>query len=382
MKKILYAAFAAFMLVPLSALDWGGKFNTTTKYQGKKAGSLFWNQSLGAHAWLTTPINEQLRFGTDASYEFRYDQDGDVVKNIIDINLLKLTGTFHAGKTGMFEFGAGRFSLSDATGIIFSQMNDGVYAKYSIPRVSASTYLGITRLLNSHDVVILRHFSDTTVKTEDASAVYVLGPSYIPLGFSINIPSLFLNQDITIEEWNFIDFSGDDYHRHYGTLMFSGPILSNLFYSASSTLGTENMRTISNLIKLSLSFYPVKEASVGFSGIYASGNNGGFDSFRGFSSQTAVLASETAGFGTEYDGKIKTMLTGSYTFLSNICVAPSLALVFACPEKISYNGFQWRLDAMWNIFHDLQLSSSIYQYIGKDKENDKICFSLGGTFVF
>ena len=382
MKKILCTALSALVLVPLCAFDWGGKLNTVTKYQGKKFGSLFWYESAGAHAWLTTPIGERLRFAADASYEFRYDQDGDIVKNIIDINLLKLTGTFHVGKTGMFEFGAGRFSLSDATGIIFSQISDGIYAKYSLPVASVSIYGGTTRLLNSHDVVILRRFSDTTVKTEDASAVYVFGPSYIPLGFSVNIPSAFLNQDITIEEWTCIDFSGDAYHRLYGTLMLSGPILSNLFYAASTTLGTENVSTISNLTKLSLSFYPIKKASVGFSGVYASGSNGALDPFRGFSSQTAVLASETAGFSTEYDSKIKAMLSGSYTFLSKVYVSSSLALVFACPETVSYNGFQWRLDAMWNIFHDLQLSAGMYQYIGKDNENDKICCSFGGTFVF
>ena len=157
MKKILCTALSALMLAPLCAFDWGGKLNTTTKYQGKKFGSLFWYESAGAHAWLTTPIGEQLRFAADASYEFRYDQDGDIVKNIIDINLLKLTGTFHVGKTGMFEFGAGRFSLSDATGIIFSQISDGIYAKYSLPVASVSIYGSTTRLLNSHDVVILRY---------------------------------------------------------------------------------------------------------------------------------------------------------------------------------------------------------------------------------
>ena len=47
----------------------------------------------------------------------------------------------------MFEFGAGRFSLSDATGIVFSQINDGIYAKYSLPIASVSMYGGITRLL-------------------------------------------------------------------------------------------------------------------------------------------------------------------------------------------------------------------------------------------
>lgn len=285
-------------------------------------------------------------------------------------------------KKDTFEFGAGRFSVNDATGIIFNQTSDGIYAKYSWPVCAVTLYGGTTRLLNSHDVVILRRFSDTTVKFEDASFVYVLGPSYIPLGLSLYFPSVFLNQDITLEQWGFIDYSGDGYNRFYTTLMFSGPVLNNLFYAASTTFSTVNTASFSNLSKLTLSFYPVEKASVGFSAVYASGGHGAISPFRGFTSQTAVLASETAGFNTEYESKLKAEISGAYTFLSRVYVGASAAVVFACPDAFSYNGFQWRIDAIWNIFHDLQLSSAIYQYIGKKGGNDKLSLSVSGAFVF
>ena len=384
-KTVLSAAFAVLLLAPLCAFDWGGKLNSTTKYQGDKFNSLFWYESAGIHLWFTSPIGSKLYFGTDASYEFRYDQKGGTVKNIVDINLFKLSGTFHPNQKDTFEFGAGRFSVNDATGIIFNQTSDGIYAKYSWPVCSVSLYGGTTRLLNSHDVVILRRFSDTTVKSEHASFVYVLGPSYIPLGLSLYFPSLFLNQDITLEQWGFIDYSGDGYNRFYTTLMFSGPVLNNLFYAASTTLSMANTASfpnLSNLSKLTLSFYPAEKASIGFSGVYASGDHGAVSPFRGFTSQTAVLASGTAGFGTEYESKLKAEISGTYTFLSRVYVGASAAAVFACPNTFSYNGFQWRIDAIWNIFHDLQLSSAIYQYIGKNGGNDKLCLSFSGAFVF
>ena len=384
-KTVLSAAFAVLLLAPLCAFDWGGKLNSTTKYQGDKFNSLFWYESAGVHLWFTSPIGSKLYFGTDASYEFRYDQKGGTVKNIVDINLFKLSGTFHPNQKDTFEFGAGRFSVNDATGIIFNQTSDGIYAKYSWPVCSVSLYGGTTRLLNSHDVVILRRFSDTTVKSEHASFVYVLGPSYIPLGLSLYFPSLFLNQDITLEQWGFIDYSGDGYNRFYTTLMFSGPVLNNLFYAASTTLSMANTASfpnLSNLSKLTLSFYPAEKASIGFSGVYASGDHGAVSPFRGFTSQTAVLASETAGFGTEYESKLKAEISGTYTFLSRVYVGASAAAVFACPNTFSYNGFQWRIDAIWNIFHDLQLSSAIYQYVGKNGGNDKLCLSFSGAFVF
>lgn len=381
-KSVLSAAFAVLLLAPLCAFDWGGKLNSTTKYQGKKIGSLFWYESASAHVWFTSPIGSNLYFGADASYEFRYDQKDGAVKNIVDINLLKLSGLFHPNEKDTFEFGVGRFSVNDATGIIFNQANDGIYVKYSWPGCSLSLYGGTTRLLNSHDVVILRRFLDTTVKPEDSSYVYVAGPSYIPLGFSAHFPSAFLNQDITLEQWIFADYSGDGYNRFYTTLMFAGPVLRNLFYSASATLAVVNADSFSNLSKLTLALYPVEKASIGFSGVYASGSQGALSPFRGFTSQPAVSASETADFSTEYTGKLKAGVLGSYTFLSNVYVGASVALVFACPDAFSYNGFQWRIDALWNIFHDLQLSSAIYQYIGKNGGNDKLCFSVSATFVF
>ena len=381
-KSVLAAVFAVLLFAPLCAFDWGGKLNNTTKYQGNKFDSFFWYESAGAHLWFTSPIGSKLYFGTDASYEFRYDQKGGTAKHIVDINLFKLGGTFHPKQKDTFEFGAGRFSVNDATGIIFNQTSDGIYAKYSWPVCAVTLYGGTTRLLNSHDVVILRRFSDTTVKFEDASFVYVLGPSYIPLGLSLYFPSVFLNQDITLEQWGFIDYSGDGYNRFYTTLMFSGPVLNNLFYAASTTFSTVNTASFSNLSKLTLSFYPVEKASVGFSGVYASGGHGAISPFRGFTSQTAVLASETAGFNTEYESKLKAEISGAYTFLSRVYVGASAAVVFACPDAFSYNGFQWRIDAIWNIFHDLQLSSAIYQYIGKNGGNDKLSLSVSGAFIF
>ena len=164
--------------------------------------------------------------------------------------------------------------------------------------------------------------------------------------------------------------------------MFSGPVLNNLFYAASTTFSTVNTASFSNLSKLTLSFYPVEKASVGFSAVYASGGHGAISPFRGFTSQTAVLASETAGFNTEYESKLKAEISGAYTFLSCVYVGASAAVVFACPDAFSYNGFQWRIDAIWNIFHDLQLSSAIYQYIGKNGGNDKLSLSVSGAFVF
>lgn len=381
-RKILFAVVVVCALAPLFSIDFGGRISSTTKYQGVNFSSLKWYESAKVHLWLTQQFNENLRLSSDISYEFRYDQNADAIKNIIDVNLLKLTGTFHRRTADTIEFGVGRFAVSDATGVVFNQVNDGIFAKVSVPAGSISAYAGITRLLNSHDTVILRQDSDTIVPTSSAKALYVLGPKYIPLGFTLSLTPLFLNQTFTAEEWIFLDYSDDRYYRSFWTFMLSGPLARNVFYTASTTIGSENLGTVSNLSKFALSYFPVKNATVGFNALYASGNNGSLSAFRGFTSQTAVLATETVDFSTEYEGKLKFGVSGSYMIASRVYLGADCTVVFSCFDTLAYNGFQWQFNVMWNIFHDLQLSAGMYQYVAQKNENNKTCFLLTGTFVF
>ena len=385
MKKIVAGILgAAISISSLFAIDVGGKINSTTKYQGVDFKSLKWYESASIHVWLTQQFTEQLKLATDVSYEFRWNQADGTMRHIIDLNLLKFTGLFKIKTASTFEVSAGRFLISDVTGSIFNQTNDGVFMKWTLPRGSASIYGGITRFLNSHDTTILRKDSNTAVPASMSNALYVLGPSYIPFGVSIAVTPLFLNQSVALEGWGFFDFSGSDYHRLYGTIAISGPFARSLFYYASTTFSTTAENDFSNLSKFNLSYYPVREAALNFNFTYASGNNGALSPFRGFTSQAAVLATESIDFNGEYDSKLILGLAGSYTIASCVYLGTELAVVFACPDKTSYHGFQWQFNVVWNIFHDLQISAGMYQYIANKnaKENSKTCFLLTGTFVF
>lgn len=374
--------FIAF-LSPLFSLDFGGKVNSTTRLQGPKFKSLKWYESASIHGWLTAVLNEknQVKFSTDVSYEFRYNQDDGTLRNIIDVNLLKLSAQQNLGASRL-ECSIGRFPVSDLTGVIFNQVSDGLNAQFASQWFSVNAYIGYTRLLNMHDVVMLMEDgSNTTVDPSISKAVYVIGPSFVPMSLTLSLPSLFLNQTMSLEALTVLN-PVDGWNRFYGTFAINGPLYRNIFYSASTTLGTENMSSLSNLTKFNLTYFPVPAASVGFNMFYASGDQKGVDPFRGVTSLSAVLATSDAGMSTEYASKLKLGLNASYTIASCVYLGVDLGVVFTCPDKVSYNGFQWRGDVVWNIFHDLQLAFGMYQYISRIEANNKTCFTLAGTFVF
>jgi hypothetical protein len=380
-KKFAAVMLSAVLLSasPLTGLDFGGKINSTTKYQGTEFSALKWYESSAAHLWISSLFNKKmkLKFSADGSYEFRYDERDNSYKNIVDLNLLKISGTLEAGRYNAIQFAVGRFPVSDMTGIVFSQINDGMYIKFVTPVIEFSIYGGSTRMLNAHDVTILT--PEGTAYNPDYNSVYVTAPSYIPFGISIACPSLFFNQTLAAEGWGFIDFSTDRYSRWYGTIALSGPLSGKVFYSLMTTAGSENLKTLSDLSKAVLTLYPAAGASVCFTGVYASGSNGFLSSFRGFTSQTADFALDEP----EYTGMIKAAVSGSYTILSCVCLVAEGGCVFVCPENtVSYDGLQWNFSAVWNIFHDLQVSAGASQYYAADSSRNKTCLVVTGAFVF
>lgn len=380
-KKFTAIMLSAVLLSasPLAGLDFGGKINSTTKYQGTEFAALKWYESAAAHLWVSSLFNKKmkLKFSADGSYEFRYDERDNSYKNIVDLNLLKISGMLEAGRYNTIQLAAGRFPVSDMTGIVFNQVSDGGFIKFVTPSIEFSIYGGSTGLLNAHDVTILT--PSGTAYNPDFNAVYVTAPSYIPFGISLSFPSLFLNQTFAAEGWGFIDFSTDKYSRWYGTIAVSGPLSGKVFYSLMTTAGSENLKTISDLSKAVLTLYPVAGASVGLTGVYASGSNGFLSAFRGFTSQTADFALDEP----QYTGMIKAAVSGSYTILSRICLVAEGGCVFVCPENtVSYDGWQWNFSTVWNIFHDLQLSAGTSQYYAADSSRNKTRLMVTGAFVF
>lgn len=385
MKKFFVFALLILLSAQIFAIDFGGKLSSNTRARGETFKKLKWSENASLHLWLSHLFDSKykMKFSTDGSYEFRWDQVDNSKRHIIDLNLLKFSALFPLAKNVSLDFAIGRFPVVDTTGIIFNQINDGVYTKFNFTRAQLQLYLGISRILNANDIVMFTETATTSVPIEKYKYPYVLNAKYIPLALSVYAPSLFANQNLTFEFWGVFDYSKEKYNRMYGTLALAGPLAGPLFYNVSTTFGSEKFKNVSNLTSFVLSYFPVPEALLSFQTLYASGFNGKLSAFRGVTSREALFATGGKNFNLEYSGKLLLSLQASYTFIQALQLSGKATAVFACPkDKVSYDGFEGRIDVLCSVLRDLQLGAGLYGYISQNKEHNKVGLSINASLAF
>ncbi|MDY5634395.1 MAG: hypothetical protein SPF29_07480 [Treponema porcinum] len=231
MKRLLCTAAALIAgTASFFAVEWGGKIANDTSFMGK-ADDLKLKQSDTVGLWMNIPLNRtnSVYVAAEAYYKFTYDDTetaDEEFENVINCNLLKFSAGWMAGNGNMISLSAGRFPVSDFTGIIFNQPADGLNFKVSSQTVDFNIFAGYTGLLNAKEVTILTP-ADTEYEESDDD-FYAFAPKYLPFGFSFAFPSVFGNQHISLEGWGFADLNGDDCNRYYGMLGLDGYLLRNL----------------------------------------------------------------------------------------------------------------------------------------------------------
>lgn len=383
MKKVLSAAIV--LITGVSAffcVEWGGRISNDTSFMGK-ADSLKLKQSDSASLWMNVPLNKKnsAYIAAEAYYKFAYDDTETAdkeVENIFNCNLLKLSAGWMAGNGNMLSFSAGRFPVSDLTGIIFNQPADGINLKVSSQAVDFNVFAGYTGLLNAKDVTVLT--ADDTDYEESDNDFYTLAPKYLPFGISFAFPSVFGNQHIALEGWGFVDLNGDDYSRYYALLGLDGYLLSNLSYNIQTVFGTENFDNLMNFSSLSFDLNPAGNAGIKLYGTYASGEQGALSSFNGFTSMTAVAVRFA---DLQYSSMITGGLQLSNVFAGIMYASLGGAVIFECPDSSAeYFGVQLNADVLWNVFYDIQLGVSAAQFIGDDSDNSKTTLSVKAVIAF
>lgn len=382
MKKsyVLFTLCVLFFSAQVFAVGFGGKLNSFHSFKNTAYGAFNFNESDKLNLWLAATLNKKydVRLNTDVSYEFKYDIDSKEMYHVLDLNALKisLSAPFDGGHT--LNFSAGRFVMGDATGIVFSQMSDGVFLGYTQKFLEMSVYVGSTSLVNTHDVKMILP-KDTLFETRD-NKFYTLGPTYMPIGFSVKFPELFAGQNLLFEFWHFRDFTKDDYQRYYFTAQLAGPIVPRFFYSALTTFSTNKFDSdLSNLSQLMFRFFPSGNSSVSASLIYASGANGSLKPFTSFTSfrSSDFLAEK------EFSGVLAALVSGSIEFFSQLFLGLEVGVISVLPEKeVKFEGVLLNTNVMWNIFHDLKLNAGFVGYFADKKEMSKMKISLGLVFLF
>lgn len=381
-RASICAIIAAASISAVSAFDFGGALTNNTKFSGNTFDDFKCDQVNDASLWIRAPFNNSgtCYFTAEAIYEYENDFATETTTNSIDCDLFKFAFSKQFG-SNKFSLAAGRFSSFDKTGFIFSQAADGLLVKFDMPRFTIAAYGAYTGLLNAQTVTILtpndEAFSFDSDKLYDFTEKYAVG------SLSITFPYILLNQTISAQFFGTFRMEDASYTRMYGTLGFNGSLIPSLFYNLTSTIGMTSYDgadyDISNLSVLSLTLYPTKKVSIGLDGVYASGEQGPFKSFIGFTSQTATNALDEP----QYTGLIRGGISATFKPVNQVFFSARGDIVFDAHESVEYDGFQYQADAIWQIVSDVQIGATFYQY--KDNDNsdrDKSCVQLRAVITF
>ncbi|MBQ9282757.1 MAG: hypothetical protein IJ207_11285 [Treponema sp.] len=381
LKKSLICAFALASAGMLSALETGGLVtNDTTFANEEKDGSLKLNQKNGASLWLRAPLSEDgsSYFSAEGSFTSEYiasEEDSDKkLKLTLDATLFKLVLQKQLDSAEI-NFSAGRFYNSDLTGIIYTQNGDGAKIEAAFPRFEITAFGAYTGLLNAKNVTIIDFPESselTTDLTDKEKTLYVTAKKFVVGSLTFTLPNIFANQTIAMEGLGAFSLESTKYNRVYGTLALTGPIVSPMFYNLSSSIGMFKYEDSdwekSNLTTASISVYPdFKSMSLSLNGLYASGSQGSFKPFQGFTSGTAVSSL----LEPEYTALAKAGLSASIKPVQNVLLAASGDIVFDAAagdegNKIEQAGFEYSVSVNIQALSDVSLGAGLTQYIGKE----------------
>ena len=382
MSKIIFAGFSVLFLAQSAfSMENGGLLTNDTKFaNAEKDGSLKLDQKNGLNLWFRNPLSEDgsSYIAGEGSFQYEYnDAVEDSDKKLIlyaDLNLLKIVAKKELD-SGDLTFSAGRFFNSDLTGIIFSQNADGVKIDANLSKAAISLYGAYTGLLNAKNITII---GDDTDLTDKEKTVYVTANKFVLGALTLSLPYFAANQSISVEGLAAISLESTKINRFWGTVELGGPIVAPVFYNISSTLGLsksdEKDMEKANLSKASLSVYPdYKSMSISLNALYASGNQGGFKSFQGFTSGTAVNSL----IEPEYSGVLTAGLSASIKPVENFLLYAGGDLVFDAlsgdeSEKIEQAGFQYNAGFNWSIVSDVLFCVDFVGYKGKEEHENTI----------
>ena len=380
MKKIVIVCAFICSLFSLSAYEWGGLFSEYFKvnFAGKTIEDPKFRQSNSASLWVSAPIaDEKLFFSGQTTYKYNFDfGSNNLFFSVFDFDLIKFSSQINFSQS-VANVNFGRLYMQDNTGSIFSQKVDAVSLITNFTHCEMTLFLGYTGLLNSINDVML---GQNRIAHVQNGMFYLPAHKYLPVIFSLNFPSIFLNQQFDFETDVFFDLEQENFTRMYATIGFSGPISSFMFYKISSTFGTENFNKFTNYSSLKTNFILSDSLLLNVNLEYASGNQLFFSKFTGFTSRTAYNSS----LYPELSGVILPSVDLVFSFMDYYS-AFSVKTVFDYPEiQINFKGVEVCGNLLLNIFSDLQISFSGLYYMDLLTEGveNNIAVNVNCSFTF
>lgn len=383
MKVTLKNVFAVISALAIAqsvfALETGGLLTNDSKFlNAEKDGSLKLDQKNGINFWFRNPVSQDGSSYIAGEGSFLFEKDMRIedsekqLKLYADLNLLKLVAKKEL-ESGNLVFSAGRFYNSDLSGLVYTQNGDGVKLEASLSGVEFSVFGAYTGLLNAKNITILGNDTDLTDKEK---TVYVMANKFAVGALTLSLPYFAANQTLSIEGFGALSLESTKFNRFYGTVALNGPLFTPVFYNISSTMGfakyDEEDMVKGNLTKGAISVYPdFKSMSFSLNGLYASGKQGSFEAFQGFTSNTAVNSLKE----DEYSGIALAGISASIKPVENFLFFAGADIVFDTlageeQKSIERSGLQYSAGFNWQVVSDVSLGANLSQFIGKDDYAD------------
>ena len=388
MKKLATILALGFIAASVYAVDFGGSLDNNTKLGSSDFSRWELAQQDSLTAWLKVPFNSDgsLYLATEGNLYFNYNKmdlsnpSSSTTDLLLDLGLFKLGGVFKLGEN-LLQLNLGRFYTSDVTGVILSQTADGVQCAFTSSVFKASVYAAYTGLTNAMFGVI-NDGPDSTF-TPDTTKLYCFNSPYFVAGATVSAPNLFANQTLGLEFYGMFGMQGPNgsnsgYNRMYLTFFMNGPIVKNIFYTLTSSLGFNG--GISNLSAATLTYYPnFKSASIALNALFASGESGSLKAFEGFTSNVATYAYSLP----EYSSLVKIGLRGSIKPIESLYTTVGSDIVIDTGSDSGFRGIQWDAGLKYQIFTDLQAGLTVKQFIDfKNDADNNLAFALNARLTF
>lgn len=390
MKKILALTAAAAIGFSAYGLDWGGcLFSDSSAKNIQGQSDLKAEQMAEASVWISVPFDNESSSKILGSAKYQFDKDWGIEENnttnYVDADTLYFTQT-----SSDTVLRAGRFKVCDSTGVILNQSLDGGAVDYDGDIYKLSVNAGFTGLLNRHFNSILD--AKGIAYSEDTKKAYQTAESYGIINARVTLPFYFMEQTIDVENTFVTYFDDTDFLRNYTTAALSGALANNIFYNLSTTAGyykygkskdpeDKTDSEFANLTKLNVTYFGnFKSFALSLDGVYASGEQGSLEGFKGFTSQTAVNWNRP---GTEYNSLAKIGTTASVKPMENLLAMVSANAVFDAKKDIEYAGFEYSAGFNWQIVSDVSFGADLLQYFDSDNTDfDKTKVSFKAIISF
>lgn len=379
MKKSIVSAILACLLLPAFALSWGGVVDNNTRLTSdKEFKQIGLSQSNGVHLSFNAPFNTDgsVKLVGEASFKYVFNQPDLKASDtslllVPDLDLLKFAGNW-AIANGSVSLDLGRFSISDFSGVVFTQKSDGLNIAYNTSLFKVGAYAGYTGLQNRLNV------SMTDNEFEEDDNYYKLTAAYIPVMVDLSYRALFETSTIGIQGAFFMPLSEDNTQKLYGSLILNGPIGLFGAYNLKGTFGLNDMKDPMVDASADLNFY------LAGSSIFTAGAE--FVSFESDGlKQFVTVTTRSACKDPLFAGGILPKVSFIYAKNSVYAALTGKGVISMTTEDTKFDGVDASAGLIYNIFSDLQVGCDLGAFIGIDedvKDLSNYSVTIKASFAF